>query len=99
MSVQDILDKKNEEIALIYQIITHPAGYILDLFGEMLFIRSTMYEFEVGWESREDNLVINTYKLFWDALEAVTFFVEKRHEMQLGVDFETELMRERSNNE
>jgi|ERR1035437_1782718 hypothetical protein len=95
MSVQDILDKKEEEIKLINQIITHPAGFILDLFGEMLYIRSTMYEFEIGWEELEDNIVMNFTKLFDEALAASTFFVERRHKMQLGIDFESELIREK----
>ena len=98
MSVQDILDKKDEEIKMVYQLIGHPAGFILDLFGEMLFIRSTYYEFEIGWEEVLDGLVLKNYKLFWDLQDAATFFVEKRHEMQLGIDFEAELMREGSLN-
>jgi hypothetical protein len=97
MSVQDILDKKADEIKLLYDVIMHPAGFIIDLFGNMLYIRSTNDDYEVGWETLEDGQVCDWHKSFQDPLEAVTFFVEKRHERQLGVDFEIELMKEKHN--
>ena len=97
MSVQNILDKRNEEIKLVHQALTHPAGFILDLFGGMLYVRSTMFEYEVGWEeyNEANDSGKEFQKLFVDSLEAATFFVDKRHQNQLGVDFEAELMKEK----
>ena len=93
MSVQDILDKKEEEIKLLYQVITHPAAFIIDLFGGMLYLRSTCDDYEVGCDAEKG---YEWHRSFSDALEAVTFFVEKRHERELGIDFESELMKEKS---
>jgi hypothetical protein len=89
---------KEQEIELVYQVITHPAGYILDLFGNMLYIRSyfveTGTEWEVTWEDiQEGSVVVDSFKQFLDAREAATFFVEKRYEMQLGIDIESSLMK------
>lgn len=85
-----------QEIELVYQVITHPAGYLLDLFGNMLYIRSyfvgTYQEYEISWEEIVDGgTVMNSFKQFLDAREASTYFVNKRHEMQLGMDIEHSL--------
>lgn len=92
------MSKKEKEITLIYQVITHPAGYILDLFGNMLYIRSYFTEFgtewEVVWEEViEGGTVVDSFRQFRDAMEAATFFVEKRFSMQLGIDIEASLMK------
>lgn len=77
-----------DEIELVYKTITHPAGFIIDLFGGLLYVRPTCAEFEVGWQLELDGQICDSYKLFWDAMEAAIFFVEKRHEMKIGIDFE-----------
>jgi hypothetical protein len=92
------MTEKEQEIELVYQVITHPAGYILDLFGNMLYIRSyfvaTGMEYEVVWEEIMDGAtVVDSFKQFLDAREAATFFVEKRYDMQLGIDIEHSLMK------
>ncbi len=99
MSVQDILDTKEDEIKLIHQIITHRAGFIIDLFGGMITIRSHSDGFEVAWQTFDDSLVYDWHRDYahHDSLEAVTFFVEKRHALQCGIDFEGELMKEKHN--
>ena len=84
---------KDQEIELVYQVITHPAGFILDLFGGMLCIRSYFVEvgteWEVTWEEILDGgKVVDSFRQFLDAKEAATFFVEKRYDMQLGIDME-----------
>ena len=89
---------KEQEIELVYQVITHPAGYILDLFGNMLYIRSYFTEihteYEVVWEEILDGgTVVDSFKQFLDAREAAIFFVEKRCDMQLGIDIEHSLMK------
>ena len=92
------MTSKQQEIELVYQVITHPAGYILDLFGNMLYIRSYFTEvgteYEVVWEEILDGgTVVDSFKQFLDAKEAATFFVEKRCDMQLGIDIEHSLMK------
>ena len=92
------MTSKEQEIELVYQVITHPAGYILDLFGNMLYIRSYFTEvgteYEVVWEEILDGgTVVDSFKQFLDAKEAATFFVEKRCDMQLGIDIEHSLMK------
>jgi hypothetical protein len=92
------MTETEQEIELIYQAITHPAGYLLSLFGNMLYIRSyfvgATQEYEVVWEKViEGGVVMDSYKQFLDAKEATIFFVEKRQEMQLGIDIESSLMK------
>ncbi len=96
MSVQDILDKQYEEFHPIFNLITHPAGFIVDLFGGMLYIRPHCDGYEVGWKTFENGMECDWHKQFVhdEAQEAVMFFISKRHELQLGVDFESELMKE-----
>lgn len=91
------MSNKEKEIILIHQVITHPAGYILNLFGNMLNIRSYSTEFgtewEIAWEEVLDgSVIVDSFKQFRDAMEAATFFVEKRFSMQLGIDIDASLM-------
>ena len=87
---------KEEEIALIKNIITHPAGFNLGL-HMLLTIRSHSDGFEVAWGKAAkciDEYDKNYYKDFTDAQEAAEFFVNKRHELELGIDIEYKLMKE-----
>ena len=99
MSVQDILDKKDSEIAMIYQVITHPAGFILDLFGGLLTLRSHCDGYEVAWKEYLDGMECDFHRDFkhGEAMDAVLFFVEKRFDHQCGIDFENELMKAKDN--
>ena len=94
MTIQDILDNKEREIQIVLQVINHPAGFDLDLFGHMLNIGSTNSNWEVTWEELLDDQIVETYKEFFSVEEAARFFVEKRHDLQLGIDFEEALMKE-----
>lgn len=96
-SIQDILNNKDEEIKMLLAVIDHPAGFLIDMFGGLLYIRSTYYEWEVGWKIYLESQEVDSHRLFTTSLEAVIFFVEKRHELQCGIDFEEVLMRERYN--
>lgn len=88
---------REEEIDLIKRLISHPAGFDLGLFT-LLTIRSHSDGFEVAWgEVFEMNAGIGPYKDFVDLQEAVEFFVDKRQELQLGLDIEAKLMKEKSN--
>jgi hypothetical protein len=87
---------KEEEIALVQAIIDAPAGYDLDLFGGMLIIRSTggpmndEETIEVEWNMMiETKAEVGTQSFQkTDSLAAARFFVEKRHELRCGIDFE-----------
>lgn len=97
MSVQDILDQKQEEIDLIYKVITHPAAFIIDLFGGLLSIRSHSDGYEVAWKEYIDDMECEFHRDFRhdETMDAVIFFVEKRFDHQCGIDFECELMKEK----
>lgn len=77
---------RDEEIDLLKKLISHPAGFDLGLFT-LITIRSHCDGFEVAWYEE--------YKDFTDLQEAVEFFVDKRQELQLGLDIEAELMKEK----
>ncbi len=87
---------KAEEINLVKAVIDHAAGFDLDLFGGMLVIRSTggpmndEETIEVEW-----NMMIGTKAEVGtqsfpkdQSQQAAIFFVEKRHELRCGIDFE-----------
>lgn len=88
-----------EEIALVIAVLKHPAGFDLDLFGGMLFVRSTdQNTFEVEWDQdweEFDEVPGKRYESFSTAEEAAKFFVEKRHKFRMGIDFEWEDNHER----
>jgi len=93
----NIPDNKENEIEIITKIITHPAGFNIGLFGDLLTIRSHCDGYEVAWIDYADGTEIKSHKNFSpDCIkEAVKFFVEKRHKYQLGIDFETSLMQKK----
>lgn len=82
----------DKEIVKIIFILSHPAGFDLDMCG-MLCIRpidecSPPIRYEVDWEEYIDGKTCSLYKEF-DTLEsAAIFFVHKRHELQYGLDYE-----------
>lgn len=82
---------KQDEIQLVRLVLTHPAGFNLDLFGGMLNIRTTdQNTIEVEWEELNGK----KYKSFslTELDQACEYFVEKRYDMELGIDFEAELI-------
>ena len=89
---------KQEEINIIMAVIEHPAGFDIDLFAGALCIRSHSEGYEVSWEEPSKHAMHTNipYKDFAELKAAVTFFVDKRHELQLGIDFETELMKDKN---
>lgn len=74
-----------EEVDFVIQVITHPAGYDLDLFGyfcirptdQKVWCVSYDHPGEYCWE-----------KCFNTAEEAASYFVKIRHDEQIGIDFE-----------
>lgn len=86
----------NEEIELIIKVITHPAGFIVDMFGGALSIHGTEDPdcWEVSWEVDES---FCTWKSFATAQEAAQFFCEQRRKREIGMDIEAELILRQKN--
>lgn len=83
------MNKKDEEIKFVTSVITHPAGYDLDLFG-MYCVRPTdQGVWCVSWEENGKTVerTFNTPEV------AAAFFVNMRHEREAGIDIETKLFR------
>lgn len=83
-----------DEIVRLIEFLKHPAGFDVDM-GGVLCIRpiteKTPPDFwEVSWEERKESNVVVHSKEFLSLRESAMFFVEKRHEMQAGLDFEAE---------
>jgi hypothetical protein len=91
---------KEKEIDLIITVIGHPAGFDVDLFGGMICIRSHCDGYEVAWEEAQavggifGKRLKKLYKDFTDLKEAAAFFVDKRYELELGLDIEAELFKQ-----
>lgn len=82
------------EVALVKAVIEHPACFDLNMFGDMLTIRTTGGPFnneetiEVEWECKTDEGTKSFTRE--QSEEAARFFVAKRYELRLGIDFEAE---------
>lgn len=80
---------KEEEVDLIIKVLEHPACFAVDLFT-LLYIRSHCDGYEVSWE--EDGVPISNikckHKNFSSLKEAAQFFIDKRYELEMGMDFE-----------
>lgn len=83
------------EIKLLLEIIKHPAGYDIGLFGVMSVRSTDQLTWEVEWEEYSSSgQSVTTHWLSFDNPEdAVRKFVEMRHERELGLDIEAELCR------
>ncbi len=81
-------DSLSEE-DLIVATITHPAGYIVDLFG-ILWVRGNEDPniWSVEWEIDSARPGENTGRNFDNARDAVKFFLAERHQRMLGLEFE-----------
>jgi hypothetical protein len=81
-----------EEIRFLVDFLRHPAGFDVDM-GGTLTIRpisedSPPSHWAVDWEDVIDGVSVSQERCFPDDLEgAVQFFVEKRHYMCNGLDF------------
>ena len=87
-----------EEIQHLFAFLSHPGGFDVDM-GGILCIRPVdegcpPTYWEVDWEEEEEGVRLNFSKEFPNLAEAAQFFVEKRHYMCNGADFEAILMKE-----
>lgn len=97
-----------EEIDFVLKVITHSAGYDLDLFGSMCVRPTDQGVWCVNWEQDQpindssndlyfcmiqsrygDRTIYEIEKSFPTAKEAAEFFVRKRYQKKIGLDFET----------
>lgn len=81
-----------EEISHLIYFLNHPAGFNVDMAG-LLCIRpidecSPPIHWEVDWEEVIDNIRCSNAREFTNLNDAAKFFVEKRHYMCLGLDFD-----------
>ena|ERR1700679_1241579 len=90
----------DEEIKFLTDFLQHPAGFDVDMHGT-LCIRpisedSPPTHWAVDWEDTIDGITVTEEKCFPDDLAgAVRFFVEKRHYMCAGLDFEKMMWEEK----
>lgn len=78
-----------EEIQHLITFLSHPAGFDVDMGGQLQIrpIYETIEHWEVDWEEDLDGLAVRNQRIFFTLEEAAIFFVEKRHYMCLGLDF------------
>ncbi len=81
-----------EEIQHLMIFLSHPAGFDVDM-GGILCIRpvdegSPPTNWAVDWEEHIEGVRYDYEKYFSSLAEAVKFFVEKRHYMCNGLDFD-----------
>jgi len=87
-----------DEIKLICQLLSHPAGFDIDCSGS-LAIRPIgealpIKEWEVSWDGQYGSSSgFTKYESFAVLDDAVRFFVLKRHETENGLDFECRMGR------
>jgi hypothetical protein len=77
---------REEEIQLVHNLLLHPAGFDIDIAG-LLWVRQYEWpRWAVEWEVHgHTDLHVEEFD---SALDAATFFVNMRHERELGLDFE-----------
>lgn len=90
-----------EEVERLIAFLSHPCGFEVGVYA-LLEIRpidedSPPQHWEVDWTSTEDGVSYEYHKQFTNLQEAAQFFVEKRHYMCLGADFEATMMKEEPN--
>jgi hypothetical protein len=83
------------EVLLVKNLLDHPAAYDVDIEGTLWVRRYEYPMWAVEWEAPIEPKQINEslvktkteVKEFNSTLEAAIFFVNKRHEMKLGLDY------------
>ena len=78
-----LLARRDNEVKLIHDLILHPAGFSIESCGDLCIRRLEDPRWCVSWEPHSKTEIV-----FENSLEAVEFFVDKRSELQLGLDFD-----------
>lgn len=73
-----------QEVELIHQLLLLPAGYDIDIEAALWVRRYEYPMWAVEWETDTSKIEV---KEFESALEAAKFFVSKRKELKLGLEY------------
>lgn len=80
-----------DEVIGVFNIINHPCGYDIGWGGVLTIRRYEAPKWAVEWDvwvsDTERKLEV---KELDNPMDAASFFVMKRHELKLGLDYETE---------
>lgn len=83
-----------DEVDFVVQVITHPAGFDLDLFAMLCCRPTDQGVYCVTYNpTGEYNDPDKWEECFEDPVEAARYFVAKRNEMKLGIDYEINMLR------
>lgn len=78
---------RDQEIILVHNLLRHPAGFDIDIAG-LLWVRQYEWpQWAVEWTDPSDTSKVEVRE-FDNVLSAAIFFVDKRYEMELGLDIE-----------
>lgn len=78
---------REEEVQLVHNLLEHPAGFDVDIAGILWVRRYEHPKWAVEWETSGKAADIHVEE-FDTSLEAAVYFVNKRHEMKLGLDYD-----------
>jgi len=87
----EIEQEVEQEVQLLLPILTHPAGFNIDLFGGLLGVNGTEDPevWEVSWDlPRPGDRPDKGHRAFKTAQEALRFFCLERRRRELGLEFE-----------
>lgn len=87
----DILRRVHEEhiMAAFAVVLTHPAGFGIELFADLWIDRLEDGRFRVA-RYDTDMKTMTLEELFDDVREAVSYYLDLRDELKLGFDYERE---------
>jgi len=68
-------------------VLTHPAGFGIELFADLWISRLEDGQFRVA---RHADGLITSEELFDDVREAISYYLDLRDDVQLGLDHERE---------
>lgn len=86
----DIVRRAHEEqlMAAFGVVLTHPACFGIELFAKLWIDRLEDGRFRVA--QYDDTQQMTSEEIFDDVREAVSYYLDLRDELQLGVDYEGE---------
>jgi len=89
----DNVKRAHEEqlMAAFAVVLTHPAGFGIELFADLWIDRLEDGRFRVSRENAAEHPYAPTppEELFDDVRQAINYYLDLRDELQLGTDYET----------
>jgi hypothetical protein len=76
------------EIDELIVFLSHPAGFEISIQDQLSIVPLLNGDWEVRWFEDEGHATIDLIKVFTELNEAVKFFVERRHYLTVGQDFD-----------